>query len=275
MKRIEVEKSSGEIESFNEHKLLQSLIFAGATPKQAHKIVKIVKEKAQNGISTRKVFAQAFRLLKKESKVLASHYSLSKSIHELGPDGFLFEKFISALFKAMGFETSTNNYVSGKCVKHEVDIIAKKANECIYCECKFHNHPSFKNDLKTALYVQARFQDLKSNSANNLSSFWLISNTKFSSDAIDFAKCSGLTLLGPNYPHKKALGDLAKQYHVQPITCLTTLKKSDAKKLLKKEVLLIKQLLKNPNHLDDLKLNDDQKVRIIKEIKNLVKCHEN
>lgn len=266
-----IKKSSGEFELFNEDKLYRSLVIAGASEKQARRIVSQVKKKVPEGSSTRKIFSHAFRLLKKESKLLASHYSLSKSIHELGPDGFLFEKYICALFHSMGYEASTNHYLSGKCVKHEIDILAKKNNETIYCECKFHNHPSYKNDLKTALYVQARHEDIKSNPDNNLSEFWLISNTKFSTDAIDYSECAGLKILGPNYPHKEALGDLSKRFHVYPITCLTSLKKIYVKSLLKDGIILTKELIDSPKLLDKLNLPYEEKEKTLTEIKTLMR----
>lgn len=265
----EIKKSSGEFEEFNKQKLYKSLIFAGASENQAKRIVEIVRKRIHEGTSTRKVFAHAFRLLKKESKILASQYSFSKSIHELGPDGFLFEKYICSLFSAMGYRASTNHYINGKCVKHEVDIIATKNNQKIFCECKFHNHPAYKNDLKTALYVQARHVDIMENSDNDLDEFWLISNTKFSNDAIDYSKCTGLKLLGPNYPQKHALGDLAKKYHVHPITCLTSLKKKYAKLLLKRDFIIASEILKDLKILDQLSVPKDEQEMIIDEIKNL------
>lgn len=271
MNESEVKKSSGEFEKFNEQKLYRSLVLAGASKEQAKKIVYLVKRRVTPGCSTRKVFSLAFRLLKKESKVLASQYSLTKSIHELGPDGFLFEKYICALFKKMGYLASTNNSIEGKCVRHEVDIIAQKKSKKIYCECKFHNHPSYKNDLKTALYVQARHADIKENPLNKLSDFWLISNTKFSSDAIKYSECVGLKLLSPNYPRTKALGDLAKKFHVHPITCLTTLKKKHAKKLLSDGIILASDILRNPKSLEHINIGNFEKDNILNEIKNLLR----
>jgi hypothetical protein len=265
----EVKKSTGVFEKFDEAKLYKSLMFAGASEKQAKKIVDTVKSKVPEGASTRKVFNQAFRLLKKESKVLASQYSLIKSVQELGPDGYLFEKFMCGIFQAMGYQASTNSFARGKCVKHEIDILAKKPNKRIFCECKFHNHPGYKNDLKTALYVQARHMDLRENPENQLTEFWLISNTKFTKDAIDYAECSGLKLLGPNYPTRKALADMAKKYKVHPITCLTSLRKADAKILMKKKVVLTKELLANPKLLDDLRLTKEQSDQILIEARNL------
>ena len=270
MAPLEIKKSTGETQDFDEEKLLRSLCLAGASDELAQKIVTQLKINIPEGASTKKVFTQAFRLLKKESKFLASQYSLAKSIHELGPDGFLFEQYVCAIFSAMGYESSTNYFAKGRCVKHEIDIIAKNDSKVIFCECKFHNHPTYKNDLKTALYVQARHEDLKANSTNNLSEFWLISNTKFSKDAIEYAECVGLKLLGPNYPHKSALADLAKKYHVHPITCLTSLKKIDAKKLLKQKVVLTKQLIDNPKILEDLKIKATNREQIIKEATTLM-----
>ena len=56
---------------------------------------------------------------------------MPKAIHELGPDGYHFEQFIAAIFKAQGYKISTNNIIKGRCVKHELDVIAKKNNKNI------------------------------------------------------------------------------------------------------------------------------------------------
>jgi hypothetical protein len=261
-----IKKRSGQIEEFNKQKLEYSLIHAGASKEQAKRISAKVYSCCTEGISTHKIFTQAFRLLKKESKVIAAQYSMPKAILELGPDGFNFEKFIAAMLKSQGFEVSLNNIMKGQCVKHEVDVIARKPGKAVYCECKFHNNPSTKNDLKTALYVHSRYLDLKNNPNNDVTEFWLVSNTKFSKDAIDYAKCVGLVLLGPNYPADNALADMARKTHIHPVTCLTSLKKTHARQLLKHGVVLTHEIQKNLDIFKNLGLNEEQQENVHLEV---------
>jgi hypothetical protein len=88
---------------------------------------------------------------------------MTKAISELGPDGFHFERFIKELFTNMGYGTKTNHFAHGRCIKHEIDVLAMSQKEQIYCECKIHNNPNANNDLKIAFYVFAKYFDIKEN----------------------------------------------------------------------------------------------------------------
>lgn len=266
---LRILKRSGRSEEFSKQKLEYSLVYAGATREQAKRITNQVYSCCQEGISTKKIFNHAFRLLKKESKIIASQYSMPKAIHELGPDGYHFEQFVAAIFRAQGFTVTTDQIIKGHCVKHELDVIAKKKDLNIYCECKFHNRPGTKNDLKTALYVNSRSEDLKNNPECDITEFWLISNTKFSKDAIEYSECMGLKLLGPNYPKHNALADLAKKTHIHPVTALTTLKKAQARLLLKQGIVLTYEIKKYPEKLDILNLSEEQKQAVFSEVEAL------
>lgn len=271
---LNILKRSGKPEEFSKQKLEYSLVCAGATRDQAKRITNKVYSCCSEGITTKRIFNHAFRLLKKESKIIAAQYSMPKAIHELGPDGYHFEQFIAAMFRAQGYDVTTNKIIKGRCVKHELDVIAKKTKNNLYCECKFHNRPGVKNDLKVALYVHSRYLDLKENPECDITEFWLISNTKFSKDAIQYAECVGLKLLGPNYPDRNALADMAKKTHIHPVTALTSLKKTHARQLLKEGVVLTYQIKQSPEAVKKLGLSEDQYHNLMAEVEAL-KRHKN
>ena len=114
-----------------------------------------------DGITTKEIYHKAFELLHKEEKPIALKYSLKRAIMELGPSGFPFEKFVAEIFKFKGYTAETGKLVKGFCVEHEVDVVAWNKDKLIMCEAKFHNDPGMKSDLKVALYVKARFDDLR------------------------------------------------------------------------------------------------------------------
>ena len=59
-------------------------------------------------------------------------------------------------------------------------------------ECKSHNRFGIKNDIKTALYVKARWDDLKEGpDGKKVESFVLASNTSFTKDALVYAEGTG------------------------------------------------------------------------------------
>ena len=82
---------------------------------------------------------------------------------ELGPSGFPFEKFISKLFEVQKYSVQTGQFVKGKCVTHEIDVIARKENEIVLAECKYRNTQGITVDVKTPLYIHSRFEDVLAN----------------------------------------------------------------------------------------------------------------
>lgn len=268
-----IKKNSGKKEDFSKDKLVYSLVYAGASRELAKKIADEVYGKCFAGMSTRKIYSLAFAKLKKVSRSIASQYSIRKALLELGPDGYYFEQYVASLFEARGYKVKVNQNRKGRCIGHEIDVIATRPDEVNYCECKFHNRSGIKNDLKVALYVKARGDDLKENPENNLSRFWLISNTKFSKDAIEYSECAGLRLLGPTYPRESSLMNWIKETRNHPITSLTSLKKHDTKRVLKEGIVNINELSKKRDVLIRLGFQDSEIEKIFKEIKELKRVH--
>jgi hypothetical protein len=266
---IQVKKSDGTYEPFQDEKLRRSLLKSGATHNIADFVVTEVAKKIKDGVSTRRIYTMAFQLLWKKSHLHAITYNLKKSVQGLGPSGFYFEQFISRVFQGKGYKTETNMVLKGHCVKHEVDIVATREDHKILMECKFHNSPSKKNDIKIVLYVQARAQDLKeSKNCMDFDDFALVSNTCFSKDAIQYANCVGLKLIGFNYPEDNTISDIVKRYKLHPITCLRKLKKRYIPTLLEKGYILCKEIYRDSSILDELGI--DNKEQIMKEIKVLM-----
>jgi len=152
--KIVVTKASGATEPFSIKKLRNSLERAKATSEEINSIIDELLPKLYQGISTKKIYSDAFRLLRNQSKPHAARYYLKRGIMELGPSGFPFEKFIGELFKHQGYMVQVGAIVQGKCVKHEIDVIAEKENQIILMECKFRNQPGISVDVKIPLYIQ-------------------------------------------------------------------------------------------------------------------------
>ncbi|EQC45301.1 restriction endonuclease [Bacteriovorax sp. Seq25_V] len=269
-----VKKSTGEFEEFDEQKLRRSLKHAGAIPSEIAKIIQQIRPLIHEGISTKRIFNHSFRLLRRYSQECARNYSLKKAIFELGPSGFLFEKYVAEVFKAKGFKVKVGVVKKGCCVKHEVDIIASRPDKTIYVECKFHNHPNRKNDVKTALYINSRFLDLKNNKANEFDEFYLVSNTLFSKDAVKYADCVGVKLLGINSSYGDDIQAIVNKYHLHPITSLQSLKKKHIHALMSREIVLAKSLLKQKKTLFELGLDEMEIKQVFSEIKNVRRSYE-
>jgi hypothetical protein len=194
--------------------------------------------KFYEGISTQKIYSEAFRLLTKHSKPNAARYYLKRGIMELGPSGFPFEIFIGELFKHEGFSVQVGKILQGKCVTHEIDVIAEKDNQLNLMECKYRNQPGIAVDVKTPLYINSRFEDVLANVSlgYNKKTFtgWVVTNSRFTTDAITYGNCKGMQLLSWDYPFNNSLKDWVDRTGLYPLTCLTSLSRSEKEWLLAK-----------------------------------------
>lgn len=211
---MDVIKASGAREPFDSTKLRHSLINSGASEDATNEVVRHVEAEMHEGMTTSEIYKHAFQILNGLNTPVAHSYSLRRAVMQLGPTGFRFEDLIAEVMREKGFETATRQMVMGGCVAHEVDVVAWNKEKLIMVEAKYHNELGTKSDLKVALYVKARIDDLKENTfdfggtSRKLDEGWLVTNTKFSSTAIQYGNCKGLVMLGWNYPEKGNLKDI-------------------------------------------------------------------
>jgi len=276
MKNIQILKNSGDLVAFDFSKLKNALIRSGA---QAHEIDSIVNEiyrKLYDGITTKKIYQIAYSVLRKRSHNVAGRYRLKKAVLDLGPSGYPFEKLVGRLFAHKGYEVEVGKIIQGKCVTHEVDVIAKNEHTQIYIECKFHKDRR-KNDVKIPLYIKSRFEDIKNrletfpeNKNSNIKGM-LITNTRFSSDALDFGGCAGLGLVGWDYPENGNLRDWIDQAGFHPITSLSSLNKKQKDYLLENDVILCREINDKQDLLRKIGINEKQIKKILSEAIEIMK----
>lgn len=266
MMEILVKKYSGDLVPFEPDKLKQSLFKAGANEQLINSILNEIEGCIFEGISTKEIYKKAFTQLKKASKITAGRYSLKKAIMELGPSGYPFESFIGHLFEFQGYEVETGVVLNGKCVTHEVDVKAENETELHFMECKYHGKPTFKLDVKVALYVHSRFNDLAANYQPKVPhkklKGWLVVNTGFTTDAIQYANCSGMNMIAWAYPEKGSLKERIEISGLYPISCLLSLSKVEKQKLLNEDVVLCRQLINSPSAIE---LIDQRKRKMVLE----------
>ncbi|WP_026712299.1 restriction endonuclease [Flavobacterium daejeonense] len=276
---MKIVKHSGAVVNFNPEKLTESLLNSGADAHTAESILKEITHEIYEGISTKNIYKKAFVLLKKHTHSHAARYNLRAAIEMLGPEGFYFEKYIARLFEAEKYETKTNVVLQGNCVMHEVDILLKKNNVISMVECKFHGGREAASDVKVPLYVYSRFNDLRENNytlfsnKEQINNCWIVTNTRFTADAIAFAECSGIHLLSWDYPEKRSLKSRNNHDCLYPVTCLTTLTKAEKEKLLLLDVILVKELKDNRVDLKEIGISTHRIKNVLKEVNELCKCY--
>ncbi len=274
-KNIWVTKNSGEQTPFSKKKLWLSLEKSGANKNEIKEIISAIESLLYPGITTKEIYKKAFSLLRKTSRPYAAKYKLKKALLELGPTGFPFEKYLAEVLKHEGYSLSVGDIMKGQCISHEVDIVAKKEKEIIIMECKFHANSRRICDVKVPLYFHSRFSDLEKqwkknpNSEEKIYTGWIATNTRFSGDAIKYAHCVKLNLLGWKTPKKGSLKERIDNSGVHPITCLTTLTSKEKKLLLKKMIVLAKDICYDEKKLRSIGISEVRIKRITREAKGL------
>lgn len=276
-----VKKQSGETEPFSEQKLRQSLERSGATAHNIQHIIDQVRGHLFEGITTREIYRIAFRLLRQSQRSTAARFSLKKAIMELGPTGYPFEHFIGEIMKGKGFVVQVGQILKGKCVSHEVDVVATHHHSHHLMECKFHNQQGKISNVQVPLYINSRFEDIRNiwqhlpGNAQKTFQGWVVTNTRFSADALEYGKCAGLHLVSWDYPRGNSLKEMIEQSGLFPITAITTLTLKQKQQLLAREIVLCRQLMDQPVALDELGIPAGKKNKILQEAKALVNQHVN
>lgn len=272
LRSFRIINAAGEKIKFSSRKVAESLRKAGADRIIAKEVVEKINHELYDGISTREIHDRTFQLLKDKNELLASRYKLKRAIYELGPTGYPFEKFVAAILKNNGYIVETGKIIHGVCVSHEVDIVAKKGGETILIKCKYHSEPGRHCNIKIPLYIHARYDDIN-NFLNNkkitFSEGWVVTNTRFTKDAMVYGKCVGLHLLSWDKPEGESLKELIDLTGLYPITVSSLLTQGEKEFLLSKDVVLCKDVLLNDFYLDHLNISEKRKGRILKEMKKL------
>jgi Holliday junction resolvase len=273
-KNFNVQKASGEWEAFSETKLRNSLQRSGASGEMIDSIVWEMSRHLHDGIATKTIYKKAFQLLRRNVRSNAARYSLKNAIMELGPSGFPFEKFVGEILKSHGYSVETGKTVAGKCVNHEVDIVAFKDNETVMVECKYHNTQGKICGVQIPLYIRSRFNDIEyllARQKGNLLKFhgWVVTNTRFSSDAVQYGECAGLRLIGWDYPHHGSLREMIENAGLFPVTVITGLNAKQKQKLIDSNIVLCSEVCSNPGLLDVLKLDHRNLKKVLGEFNDV------
>ena len=271
MPHIFITKADGEQEPFDPVKLERSLSHAGASSTmRAHVLSEVIKE-LRPLMTTEDIYRRAFALLKKnEVTPIAARYSVKRAVFALGPSGFPFEQFLAEVLRAHGWHVRTDLMLMGRCAPHEVDVLAEKDGKRVGIEAKFHNEPGGKTDIKDALYVKARYDDLRQAplASSRVDEGWLVTNTVLTRNAIRYARCSNLTVIGWDYPRTRGLMQMIEEGKVHPLTALTTLSEGEKRRLLENKIVLCKSV-RDPHTLREYGVAPGKIPQVLEEAQRL------
>lgn len=272
---MKVTKFSGELVDYQQEKLIRSLKKSGANDYVVSEILQQIEPQLFDGISSKKIYKLAFQYLKNCSNAHAARYNLKSAIVALGPAGFYFEKYISKIHELLEYKTHVNLTFKGKCVTHEVDVLLFKDDLVTMIECKFHSSTDAKTDVKIPMYILSRFNDLKERKFEIFGELrcinfcLIVTNNKFTDDALTFANCSNLKMLSWDYPIHNGLREIIDRLKIYPITCLTTLTIAEKEALLAVNIITVKDLLDEKKWLESLELSKIRMKRVLTEANQL------
>lgn len=269
---VTVIKASGEKEPFSEIKVRNSIRRSGIPQEIQEQVLAHIKTKIYENIHTSEIYKHIIEFLETSPQPFnKTRYTLKQAIMDLGPTGYPFEDYVAEILKTEGYQTQVRQVLEGNCVSHEIDVIAQKEDKKILIEAKFHNSPGIKSDVHVSLYTKARFDDLRDK--YNLTQAWIVTNTKVTTDGIEYALCNGIRIIGWNYPQTGSLRDLVEKAKLYPVTALQSLSQSQKQLLLLHGTVLCKDICLNPNIIKILDLPIDKEEKAVLELEFL--CNAN
>ncbi len=275
-----VTKSSGEKENFSEEKISQYLQRSGVEQSLAKGAIENLEQKINEVNTTEDIHVNVAEFLKTHAPVNNYfNFSLKRAVMGLGPTGHPFEQLVSDVLTSQGFHAEVGVIALGKCVTHEIDVVATKESAQYFIECKFHNTTGVKTDIQVALYSYARFLDVKYameqiHGREKTYFPWLVTNTKVTSEVFDYGNCVGLKVTAWYYPEGEGLRDLIVNSGHHPVTLLYHLSTKKINTLLERGIVTfssLKEAIKK-DRVHDI-LSDEESAHILEDIK-LLTLHE-
>ena len=251
METFNVVNARGKKEVFSYEKVYHSAVRSGASKDLAQEIAKVIEKEAYPGIKTSMIYSKIKRLLKKKSFKSSLRFSLREGMRKLGPTGFPFEKYVGRALEELNFKVKINQYLPGKCIsEYEIDFIAQKENIIYIGECKYRNVFGDRVSSIDALVNYARFLDIKDGLffktkqySNYQIKSMMVTNAKFTGNALNYLKCKNIDAFGWRYPKNKGLEQIIEENKLYPITILPSLKGRMKDIFVSKSLMLAKDVL--------------------------------
>jgi hypothetical protein len=244
-----VTKADGTKQLFDREKVVRTCLRVGASRRIADDVAEKVENRLYDGIPTSKVLQLTFRLLRKYKPAIRHLLDLRKglSMMDSKPE---FERFVQVLLARNGFEVTPNRLVTGKCVTHEVDALARKDGVTYFVEAKHHVSYHTPTGLDESRIARAILEDVTEcfelgESSLKIDRAMIVTNTRYSEHARRYGKCRNILQIGWSSPANLSLQNLIEEKNLYPLSCLRTLKKETKTKLVNSGIVLMKQLFED------------------------------
>jgi hypothetical protein len=101
---------------------------------------------------------------------------------------------------------------------------------------------------------------------------WIVTNTRFTEDAMRFGKCAGLKLISWDYPEQGSLKQRIDIAGLHPITVLNSITKKEKQEILNLDIVLCRDL--KQEHLLQIGLKEKRFKKILTEALELITGNE-
>lgn len=251
---VQIIKSTGAVVEFNPDKIRATLRRAGTKAETIEKVLAAVETQLRDGMSTRELFGILKHELRRADHPAAQRYNLRSGLLRLGPAGFRFEQYVAAVLAAYQYETEIPaEELSGLCVNHEIDVIAKKDGRAVMIEAKFRNHFGDVVNLKDTMATWARWVDLvdgsKAGKCPPFDEAWIVTNGRFTDRAQQFGVCKGMHLIGWSST-EHSFARLVDHANLYPVTVLDYLRNYEIERLSQHNLMLCSDIARrNPEEI--------------------------
>ena len=233
--------------AFEPEKVIASVMRAGASQQEAEAVLASVQPQLTEGMPTKELYKLVHEALKTKNTCQACRYALKDALLKLGPAGFKFEKYVSAILNAYNYKASVpDTDLAGACVMHEVDVVAEKEGRKMFIEAKFRNNAQDFVGLKDIMATWSRFVDLVDGASvgktDHFDECWVVTNARFSDRARQFGECKGMKLRGWGYPKDNSFGSMIDHHALYPVTVLEDLEKNELEALSQRGLMLCRQV---------------------------------
>jgi len=219
----------------------------GASSQVAFEVAEKVESRLYDGISTQMIHRMIIRFLRKYKPEVRNLFDLRKGISLMSPKPE-FELFVQTLLMNSGFEVRPSQILSGKCVEHEVDAVARKDGATFFVEAKHHFSYHALTGLDESRIARAILEDVTENVVSERNGWkvdhaMIVTNTKYSDHAIQYGSCRNILQIGWISPTNLGLQNMIEEKRLYPLSCLRDLPAEIRFKLVESGIVLIGQLL--------------------------------
>jgi hypothetical protein len=244
-----VTKWDGRRERYDRAKVVRTLARLCVPTPLAGEIADQVERQLHDGISTTKIADLVRQELERHSALVAFRQDLRSALARM-QGGADFEAFVRLVFASQGYTVHSSRTIQGETGRHEVDGILEQEGHFTLLEIKHHRDPHHRVSFDVINTARTKWTDIQEHRRKafrqpGFDGFLVVTNARFTENAVQHAEESGIQLVGWNVPSGRGLEQLIEEKQVYPITTIGELVDAERDAITGEGILTLQQLLKD------------------------------